>query len=253
MHGGRYYVEALRRRVALGLALRGTAEPVAVSEALKHHLCRDLFLSPERISVVPNGIPYSPVTDSGIRASLGLPPSARLLVAIGNLYPVKGHRFLIEALQRIAPEHPEACLLIAGRGDQFEPLKELSVSLGIADRVRLLGLRDDVPALLSAADVFVLPSLSEGLPIAILEAMFAGKPIVASDVGDIGAALAGCGRLVPPGNADALAAGLHQLLSDPTAARRMGEAARSRARTEYDVDHMTERYKTLYQRALERK
>jgi glycosyltransferase involved in cell wall biosynthesis len=253
MHGGRYYAEALRRRIALGIALRATAEPVAVSEVLKNHLTRDLFLPPESISVIPNGIPNSTAVDPGIRASLGLASSARLVVAIGNLYPVKGHGFLIEALHRIAGRHPEACLLIAGRGEELEPLRSLAQSLGMEKRVYLLGLRDDVPALLAAADVFALPSLSEGLPIAILEAMFAAKPIVASDVGDIGMALGGFGRLVPPGNVDALATALDQVLSDPVAARKMGESARSRATAEYSVDHMAARYTALYQRALERK
>jgi len=253
MHGGRYYVEAMRRRVALGIALRATAEPVAVSEVLKKHLCHDLLLAPERISVVPNGIPSSAAVDPGVRASLGLPPSAKLVVAIGNLYPVKGHRFLVEALHQIAGRHPEIHLLIAGRGDQLEPLKQLSASLGIAERVRLLGLRGDVPALLAAADVFALPSLSEGLPIAILEAMFASKPIVASDVGDIGAALGGYGWLVPPGNAAGLADALDRVLSDAAGAKKVGEAAKARAHAEYGIDRMTERYETLYERALERR
>jgi len=123
----------------------------------------------------------------------------------------------------------------------------------IAASPAALGLRDDVPALLAAADVFALPSLSEGLPIAILEAMFAAKPIVASDVGDIGMALGGLGRLVPSGDVDALAAALDQVLSDPVAARKMGESVRSRATAEYSIDHMTARYTAIYQRALERK
>lgn len=258
MHGGRYYAEALRRRLALGLALHRTEEVVAVSERLHGFLAHDLWLSSRRITVVPNGIPPSPATDPGMREALGLPRDARILLAVGNLYEVKGHRFLVEALADVLPAHPTTHVVIAGRGDQERPLGRLAASLGVADHIHLLGLRGDIPQLLAAADLFVMPSLSEGLPIAILEAMFAGKPIVASDVGDIAAAVGAAGarpggRVVPPGDRQALASALATLLADPEAARIIGAAARERAEAEFHVDRMTARYVELYRRARRRR
>ncbi len=140
---------------------------------LKQHLCHDLRLRPSRVHVVPNGIPAASVTDPGIRQSLGLPEDSQLLLAVGNCSAGQGHKHLIRALRAITVQHPRAHLAIAGRGDLLPELKALAGGLGVGDRVHFLGLRGDVAGLLAAADVFVMPSLSEGLPIAILEAMFA--------------------------------------------------------------------------------
>jgi glycosyltransferase involved in cell wall biosynthesis len=118
--------------------------------------------------------------------------------------------------------------------------------------LHLLGLRSDVAAVLASADIFVLPSLSEGLPLALLEAMFSGCPIVASDVGDVGVALAqgNAGLLVEPGNAAALAAALDALLSDPQRAAELGERAARRAAEKYDVSRMVRTYAALYEELL---
>ena len=123
---------------------------------------------------------------------------------------------------------------------------------GLGDRVHLLGLRSDVSAVLAAADVFVLPSLSEGLPLALLEAMLAGLPIVASDVGEVGVALAQgeAGLLVEPGNPAALAAAIDHLLHDLDHARHLGESAARRAAAEYEVSQMVGRYLGAYEEAL---
>ena len=124
----------------------------------------------------------------------------------------------------------------------------------LQSRVHLLGLRNDVSAVLCAADIFVLPSLSEGLPLALLEAMFASRAIVASDVGDIGIALAGgeAGRLVHPGDPSALADAIDELLEHPEAARSLGERAFRRASTEYSLSQMVRQYARAYQVALHR-
>src|SRR5256712_11112505 len=115
----------------------------------------------------------------------------------------------------------------SGRGQMVDALSARARGLGLADRVHLLGLRSDVAAILAVADVFALPSLSEGLPLALLEAMFAGCPIVASDVGEVGVALAHgeAGVLVEPGNPQALAAALARVRRDPPAARHPGQRA----------------------------
>src|SRR5204862_3171720 len=172
-----------------------------------------------------------------LREKLGLDSDACLLVAFGNLYPFKGHRHLIEALGILAGRHRTLHLAIAGRGDLSDALSTQARELGIGGRLHLLGLRADVSAVLKAADIFVLPSLSEGLPLALLEAMFAGRPIVASEVGEVGTALAGgeVGALVPPADAAALAVALDDLITHPDRARALGAAAATRAATEYDL------------------
>jgi glycosyltransferase involved in cell wall biosynthesis len=118
----------------------------------------------------------------------------------------------------------------------------------------LLGLRSDIGNLLAGADLFVLPSLSEGLPLALLEAMLATRPIVATTVGEVPTVLNGgrAGVLVPPGDAAALAGAVADLLCDPARARRLGAAAALRAADEYTLDRMTERYVALYANLLAR-
>jgi glycosyltransferase involved in cell wall biosynthesis len=248
MHGGDYYAQRLRRRLALRWAIGRSQATVAVSPTLRDALCRNLWLPPGAVAVVPNGIPSTAAAPADLVGELDLPRGARILLAVGNLYAVKGHRHAITALQRLSQRHPEAYLVIAGRGELEGELRSQAAALGLADRVRLLGLRSDIPALLAAADVFLLPSLSEGLPIALLEAMFAGKPIVASDVGGIGAALGdgAAGILVPPGSDEALTAALDRLLSDPGAARGLGREAARRAEADFRLETMVSRYVALY-------
>jgi glycosyltransferase involved in cell wall biosynthesis len=250
MHGGRYYADRLRRRLALGLSVTLSERTIAVSSQLAGDLRRDLIAPASRISMIPNGVRSSRTELPTLRAELRLRADDRLLVSIGNLYPVKGHEYLLEAIARLNDRH--AHLAIAGRGLLAETLAARARDLGIGDRVHLLGLRSDVSAVLAAADIFVLPSLSEGLPLALLEAMFAGCPIVASDVGEIGRALddGAAGLLVPPGDAPALAAALNSLLGHPAQARELGERAARRAAVEYDVTQMVRRYTAVYEEAL---
>jgi glycosyltransferase involved in cell wall biosynthesis len=248
MHGGGYYADRLRRRLALRTACSLSARTVAVSRPLAETMKRYLWMAPQRIGTIPNGVAFTPAKRETLRAELGLAPDDRLLVAIGNLYPVKGHLHLVAALGLLTRTHPRLHLAIAGRGETLAGLEEAAREAGVSDRLHLLGLRSDTAALLAAADIFVLPSLSEGLPLALLEAMFAGCPIVASDVGDVGVALAqgSAGMLVPPGNPRALAAAIETLLLNPDRARELGTRASTRAATEYSATAMVSRYIELY-------
>ncbi len=249
MHGSRYYAARLRRRVALRAAIAHGGRVVAVSHQLADHISRDLLVRRSHIDTVPNGVRCTPVDRTTVREELCLAPGDRLLVSTGNLYPVKGHQYLIDAMAQLADRHPRLHLAISGRGGLADALAARAREHRLADRVHLLGLRSDVPAVLAAADVFVLPSLSEGLPLALLEAMFAGCPIVASQVGEVGTALdqGRAGVLVAPGDSTALAAALDDLLTDPGRARALGERARHRAAAEYDVSHMVRRYRAIYE------
>jgi glycosyltransferase involved in cell wall biosynthesis len=255
MHGGLYYAARLRRRLALRAAFARSGQAVAVSTPLAERLSRELRLPASRIATIPNGVRYVPSERTTLRDELRLGPGDRLLVSVGNLYPVKGHRHLVEALGLLGPRHSTVHVAIAGRGEGAIALAACARDRGLTDRVHLLGLRTDVAAVLAAADIFVLPSLSEGLPLALLEAMFAGRAIVASDVGDVGVALAdgGSGVLVEAGDSAALAEALERLLDDPDRARDLGESAARRAAAEYDVSRMVRRYAATYEGLLGRR
>jgi glycosyltransferase involved in cell wall biosynthesis len=176
----------------------------------------------------------------------------QLAVAVGNLYPVKGHTYLLEALALLAVRFPRLHVAIAGRGELDGPLLARAHALHVADRFHLLGLRSDIGNVLAGADVFVLPSLSEGVPLALLEAMLAARPIVASAVGEVPTVLDGgrVGVLVPPRDVAALAGALVNLLSDPAQARRLGAAAAARAAEVYTLSAMIDRYVALYAKCL---
>jgi glycosyltransferase involved in cell wall biosynthesis len=252
MHGGRYYAERWRRRIAMRLAATFSASVVTVSHSLARHLRRDLWLSDSRIITIPNGVRHTPVAQSSLRDELHLAGTDQLAVAVGNLYPVKGHTYLLEALALLAVRFPRLHVAIAGRGELDGPLLARAHALHVADRFHLLGLRSDIGNVLAGADVFVLPSLSEGVPLALLEAMLAARPIVASAVGEVPTVLDGgrVGVLVPPRDVAALAGALVNLLSDPAQARRLGAAAAARAAEVYTLSAMIDRYVALYAKCL---
>ncbi len=249
MHGGRYYSDRVRRRLALRTAVALSGRTVAVSKSLARRLRRDLCIRPSGIATIPNGVRHARPGPTTLRDELSLGPDDRLLVSVGNLYPVKGHCHLVDALASLVTRHPTLHVAIAGRGELAGSLSAQARDRGVAERVHLLGLRKDIAAILASADVFVLPSLSEGLPLALLEAMFAGCPIVASDVGDVADALADgeSGVLVQAGDPRALAAAIDGLLRHLERARELGQRARRRAAAEYDVSQMVRRYVEVYE------
>jgi glycosyltransferase involved in cell wall biosynthesis len=249
MHGGRYYAHRLRRRLALRAAMAVSARTIAVSASLARDISRDLWFPQSRILTIPNGVRYERPERVMLRDELQVGPGDRLLVSIGNLYPVKGHRYLIDALALLADRYPNLHVAVGGRGELADALAARARDHGLASRIHLLGLRSDIAAILGAADIFVLPSLSEGLPLALLEAMFAGCPIVASDVGEVRVALehGKAGVLVAPGDPAALAAALDHLLRYPKQASDLGRRAAAHARAKYNVSHMVGGYVEIYQ------
>jgi glycosyltransferase involved in cell wall biosynthesis len=248
MHGSRYYAGRLQRRLAMRMAVAAAGQLVAVSQQLASHLSVDLGIGASRVTVVANGVRSQQVSDSSLRAELGLTREDQLLLAVGNLYPVKGHRVLLAALALLRSRYPDVHLALAGRGELADELQALARREGLAERVHFLGLRSDIPNLLAGADIFVMPSLAEGLPLALLEAMFAGRPIVATSVGEVPTALGdgAAGLLVAPGDPAAFAAGLDRLLSNPREAERLGQEAARRAAAVYDVSHMVTHYARIY-------
>jgi glycosyltransferase involved in cell wall biosynthesis len=252
MHGSRYYAARVQRRIAMCIAARLSGSVVAVSQILTEHLRRDLWLRADRVVTIPNGARHVPVTHSTLRQELGLAGDDRLAVAVGNLYPVKGHSSLLEALSLLSDRFPRLHVAIAGRGELEQALLARARALDVANRFHLLGLRSDVGNVLAGADVFVLPSLSEGVPLALLEAMMAARPIVATAVGEVPTVLdgGGAGVLVPPGDAAALATAIANVLSNPALGRQLAVAAAARAAERYTFNAMIDRYAALYAKLL---
>jgi glycosyltransferase involved in cell wall biosynthesis len=250
IHGDQGVTAAWRRRAALRWAFRGSHAAVAVSEHTRRTLGARLALRPGRLGVVHNGIPTPAGRRDRLRRELGLGDDELLVLAVGSLRPNKGHRILLDALAGLRGGDGPARwrLAIAGQGDEREALASRAQALGLAGRVHLLGQRDDVEDVHAAADVFAMPSFSEGLPLALLEAMFAGAAIVASGVGGIPEAVTDGEHalLVPPGDPEPVRRALARLLGDPPLRWRLGEAARRRAHAEFRIERMADRYETLY-------
>jgi glycosyltransferase involved in cell wall biosynthesis len=207
-----------------------------------------------KIAVVRNGVPSAPEHPEPILmlTELRLPVGARLVLTVARFVEQKGHRFLLEAMPTILAACPTAQFLWVGVGPLKEVLQHEVRQRGLESAVRFLGQRDDVPALLVASDLVVLPSLYEGLPLIILEAMAAGRPVVATwTSGTDEAVLDGeTGRLVPPGDPQALAAGVVEVLSSPELASRWGAAGRERWRREFTAERMVRQTAAIYENLL---
>jgi glycosyltransferase involved in cell wall biosynthesis len=168
---------------------------------------------------------------------------------VGRLSEQKGHRFLLEAMRPVLASHPRARLLIAGDGHLRERLQEQAGPFG--DRVAFLGIRDDVPALLARADLFVFPSLWEGQGNALLESLAVGPAIVATDIPSTRETVADGKEalLVPPTDPGALASAMLRVLDDPGLAARLAAGARVRVR-DYDIERTTHDLEAVYARIL---
>ena len=250
MHGGRYYASSRHRRAALRWSARGSQAVVGVSASTATELAERLRLPPKKVHVVHNGVrPERGIRDP-VRRELGLSDDETLVVAVGNLYPVKAHIVLLRALASIGtgPTSPRWHVAIAGRGEEEGLLRAYAAERVIEDRVHILGYRADIANILAAADIYAMPSLSEGLPMALIEAMFAERPVIASRVGGIPEVITDGleGLLVEPGDADALAAGLTRLFAEPALRARMAAAGNRRAYDRFSVERMVDAYERLY-------
>jgi glycosyltransferase involved in cell wall biosynthesis len=223
---------------------------IAVSEDIARRL-EALFDWPrEKITVVYNGVPVPKQRsgpDAELRAQLLRDDRAVILVP-ARLDPLKGHKFLLEAARSLEQIH----VVLAGDGPERGRLEALVDELGLAGRVTFLGFRDDMQRLLSCADVVVLPSLAEGLPLAALEAMAIGTPLVATAIGGTDEAIVDgvTGTLVPPRDPAALAAAIRGVFADPQGARRRAEAGVVRAAKTFSVERMVAAVESVYEQLL---
>jgi glycosyltransferase involved in cell wall biosynthesis len=237
------------------LAFRRGVLPVAIASEVANSIRR--VYGVDDPPLIPNGIQLETFRKPSIdreawRNQEGFAPTDVLFVCVAWLRPQKNPALLLEAFRRGPASDPRAHLLFAGTGDeQSGYLKsELDRQIdawGLRERIHLLGLRSDVPELLNAADVFVLSSDYEGNPLAVLEAMAAGKPVVSTAVGGVPELVeGGCGLLVPPGDAQALSKAMSHMLENPDVRKSMGEKSARRAEERFDVRAMTEAYQDLY-------
>jgi glycosyltransferase involved in cell wall biosynthesis len=234
-----------------------TDRAIAVSFSTRDFLVRERRLPADRVRVIWNGAPledFAPVSvdqRTRTRAALGLPPAALVIGAIGRLNEQKGHRYLIEAAPSVLEGHGDVRFLIVGDGDRLEPLREQARALGLGDYVLFAGHRTDVRELLGAIDVVCLPSLYEGTPLALFEAMAAARTIVASAVDGCAEILVdgATGLLVPPRDPAALSLALNRVLGDPELRNRLGTAARLASRA-YDIGETVRHIEDLYEEVL---
>lgn len=224
---------------------------LAVSDEVAERLQASLRIPARKIEVVRNGIPLdrfagaAPGALAHLRSGNGRP----LVLTVARLDPQKGHTYLLQAAALV----PEAVFALVGDGEQRAALEAQARSLGLQDRVLFLGHRADIPELLASCDLFVLPSLFEGFPLSVLEAMAAGKAVVTSDIGGTDEAVVHreTGLLVPPGDATALAAAIRTLLGDPGLAKRFGEAGQAKALREFSAGRVVRRVSEIYEELLD--
>lgn len=231
------------------------ASVTANSRAVQEALAQRSGAPAQAIQLLYNGIDLSKIDKANRgptkRHELGLPPNALAIGVIANIRAAKGHHYLLEAFNRIAPLYPQAYLLIcgfAGDHDLVKTLHRLAAAGGAARRVWFMNSRNDIPEILHALDVVVSPSLSEGFSNAILEAMAAGKPVIATHVGGSPEQIVDrvTGLLVPPQDADAIAQALLALLRSPGIRQQMGEAARHHVQKNFSATIMARNHMQLY-------
>ena len=243
------------RKIARVLhALDPVDHVITVSQAQRRTYER-IGISPQRLTTVPNGIrSRGPgLGRLAARAALGLDPQQLVVLTVGRLTVQKGQRYLIDAVPALAARFPDLAVVVLGHGHLHEQLRAQAAGLGVADRVHLPGHRTDARMLLDAADVFVLPSRQEGMPLAALEAMDAGLPVVATRVIGTTEVVAdgATGLLVPPEDSAALAEAVGQLLADPALRERYGQAGRQRYREHFTSRRMAAQTLGVYEQVLQ--
>ena len=230
---------------------------IALTEAERQdHLDRNVGKA-GRFAVVPSGIDRERFGRARVQGNqqpdwFGCPPDSLVVGSVGWLTDVKGHEYLIEAVAKLKQDFPSLHLVIIGSGDRQEALLKLAELVGLRDAVHLLGHRDDIEACLAGMDLFVLPSLNEGMGRALIEAMVAELPVIASRVGGIPSVISHerTGLLVPPGDAGALADALRSLLDRPEWATQLGVAASRSVDSRYGSVSMVHAIESIFAEAL---
>ncbi len=266
MFGGRPYISTCHGFFRAGFLRRSLpffgARVIAVSAQVREHLVRDLRADPSIVRLVPNGIDtdfFSPALRRGsekaargdLRRGLGL-PGGRIIGTIGRLSDVKGHIYFVEAMPAIAGAFPDAAFLIVGEGRMKEKILARAGELGIIDRLYLKDSVSDTRQALRAMDLFVMPSLSEGLGLSLMEAMSCALPSVGSDVGGIRTLIrhGDNGLLVKPADPGALAGAVKTLLADERRMTELGARARESMIAGFSIEGMVSGTEEVYKECI---
>lgn len=251
-------VKPHRRRINRWLGQR-TDAILAGSETVRKDILQWDGVPAEKVRILPYGIdldPYlAPIDREAARRALELPPGPAVIGTVGRLEIQKAHDVLLRGFAALRAAGTDAILVLIGDGRERESLDALATSLGLGDRVRFLGTRRDLPVLYGAMDVFALPSRWEGTPLALIGAMAASVPVVATPVGGVPTVVedGATGRLVPVEDAAALAAALGDALQDRETSRALAEKGRAHVLERCSVDGMVRTLEALYLELLERK
>jgi glycosyltransferase involved in cell wall biosynthesis len=232
---------------------------VCISEAIVEQCSAKPYIGRDRLALIHSAVDLQRFAQPDMDAAQAMREQWKahqpIVAIVGRLREEKGHRFLFEAVARLRHRFPALLLIVAGDGSLRQELEQLAATLDIADQVQFLGFRTDVPEILAAADLFVMPSLSEGLGTAAIEASAAGCPIIASRVGGITDVICDgeTGRLAEPGDIAGLARAITDFVSDPALAKRMAQAARRCALEHFTVEALVEKNLALYSKVLEKR
>lgn len=259
-HARTKFPDTKRRMVAERWLSRVVDTITAVSPQVKRDLVRYEKIRPERIQLIWNGIDTAPsvssICPSDLRRTLGIAPEDHIVGVCCRLTAQKGVTYLLQAVPAILAKHPNTVFLIVGDGDLRGELEQTAANLGLGDdRVIFTGFRSDVADILRILDVYVLPSLFEGTPLGLLEAMLARKAVVVTRVGSNSEVVEGgvSGRLVEPRRPDQLADAISNLLSSPVERREMERLACERVHSLFSLDRMMCEYDSLYRTLLAKK
>ncbi|MEQ8765243.1 MAG: glycosyltransferase [Planctomycetota bacterium] len=229
---------------------------VTVSETLRESLIRHERFDPAHVEVIVNGVPDvgapDPVDVARVRRELGLSESSVVIGTIGRLDPIKSHAELIRSFRVIAERDDRRTLVIIGSGPEAEALRAVREECGLERSVLLPGERREIAPYLAAFDLFVLPSKSEGMPVALIEAMAASKASVSMDVGGVGEVVRDGveGRVTPPADWRAFEEAVELVLGDAATREAMGRRARQRFEAELTLSAMVEAYRSVYDSAV---
>jgi sugar transferase (PEP-CTERM/EpsH1 system associated) len=244
----------IRRRIFRRAAYAMTDAIFAVTRELRDFHARQAWIRPERMGVMYNGVDtrrFAPCiqTRLAMRRELGLPEDSFVVGAVGRLVPIKDHQTLLKAAMRLLARGIDVRVLLVGTGPERERLQATATAAGALEgRVCFAGDSDRVPGMLNAMDVFVLPSLNEGMSNTLLEAMACGLPVLATNVGGTPEIIEDKinGGLFAPGDFEWLANKLQLLASDPSLIHQLGTAARNRAIESFSLSRMLESYRSFY-------
>jgi len=233
-----------------------TDKIIALTQQEKNDHLHFRIAPEDRFSVVHSGVDLdkffnTSVNPAAMKKRLEIPEGNLVVGTVGRLTPIKGHRYLIEAAGKNLDVRPDTTFVFLGDGELLGELKNMATKLGVKENVKFLGWRDDVAEVMSVFDIFVLPSLNEGMGRVLVEAMALGKPVVASDVGGIPDPVVDCknGYLVPVGDVETLVAKIKELLDDPGKMEEMGKCGKKIA-VDYSANAMVQKIDQLYHELL---